>query len=221
MIVLPFLLWAGLPPVNALATNKFQSVFGTLSSAINFFRKGHLDLKPLLPAIVYAFIGACLGTLLVQRLPPQYLEALIPYLLILLAVYFIFSPRITDEDSTARISEKVFNPLVGGGIGVYGGFFGPGMGSFYAVAFASLRGFNMRKATANTKPLVLITNTTSMVIFMLGGHVLWSLAIVMAIAQFIGARLGSNLVISRGAALVKPVIIIVTLAIAIKLLITA
>ena len=39
LIVLPVLLWAGVPPLNALAVNKFQSVFGTLSSTINFFSK--------------------------------------------------------------------------------------------------------------------------------------------------------------------------------------
>lgn len=218
MIVLPFLLWAGVPPINALATNKFQSVFGTLSSTLNFFRKGYLDLRPLRPALVYALIGSCVGTTLVQRMNPQLLESLMPYLLIVLALYFSFSPRIADQDSTPRLSQRAFNPLVGGGIGLYGGFFGPGMGSFFAVAFAGLRGFNMRRATANTKPLVLMTNTTSMVIFMLGGHLWWGLALVMAVAQVAGARLGSNLVISRGTALVKPVIVLATLAIAVKLM---
>ena len=217
LIVLPVLLWAGVPPLNALATNKFQSVFGTLSSTLNFFRKGHLDLKPLRPALAYALVGSCLGTTLVQRLDPRLLESLLPYLLLVLAIYFAFSPRIADEDSSPRVSQKVFNPLVGGGMGFYGGFFGPGMGSFYAVAFAALRGFNMRKATASTKPLVLVTNTTAMVIFIAGGHLWWGLAIAMAVAAFIGARLGSNLVITRGTALVRPAIVLATMAIAVKL----
>ncbi len=218
-IVLPVLLWVGLPPLNALATNKFQSVFGTLSSTINFFRKGYIDLPALIPALSYAFIGSLLGTYFVQQMSTDFLSLIMPYLLILLALYMLFSPTITDENLPAKMPAKVFAPVIGGGIGLYGGFFGPGMGSFFAVAFASLQGFNMRKATAFTKPLVLIVNTTSMFIFLLGGHIIWGLAITMALSQIVGARLGSNLVISRGTTLIKPTIVLMTLIIAIKLLI--
>ncbi len=218
MLVLPCLLWAGVPPVQALATNKCQSVFGTLSSAINYFRQGHLDLGPLVGTLRWAFVGAILGTLLVQQLDKALLERLLPLILIVLASYFAFSPRISDRDSPPRLRPRWFAPLVGGGLGVYGGFFGPGMGSFSAAAFAGLRGFNMRRATASTKPVVLVTNVTSMTLFILGGHVIWSLVAAMAVAQILGARLGSNLVIRRGAALVKPVIVVVTVAIAIRLM---
>ena len=217
-IVLPILLWAGLPPLNALATNKFQSVFGTLSSTINFFRKGHIDLHALLPALRYAFVGSVLGTCLVQQISTDYLSLMMPYLLILLALYMLLSPTLTDEDLPPKILDNVFAPVIGGGIGLYGGFFGPGMGSFFAIAFTTLRGFNMRKATAFTKPLVLVVNTTSMVIFLLGGHIVWGLALAMAASQVVGARLGSNLVIHHGTTLIKPVIVIMTLAVALKLL---
>ena len=217
-IVLPVLLWAGLPPLNALATNKFQSVFGTLSSTINFFRKGYIDLHALLPALCYAFVSSMLGTYLVQQISTDYLSLIMPYLLIILALYMFFSPTLADEDLPPKMSKKIFAPVVGGGIGLYGGLFGPGMGSFFAVAFSSLQGFNMRKATAYTKPLVLIVNTTSMMIFLWGGYIVWSLAIAMALSQTVGARIGSNLVIHRGTALIKPVIVLMTLVIAFKLL---
>lgn len=217
-IVLPALLWAGLPPLNALATNKFQSVFGTLSSTINFLRKGYIDLQALWPALCYAFVGSVIGTFLVQQISTDYLSLLMPYMLIILALYMLLSPTFADEDLPPKISNNIFAPLIGGGIGLYGGFFGPGMGSFFAVAFASLRGFNMRKSTAFTKPLVLIVNSTSMVIFLWGGHIVWGLAIAMAASQVVGARLGSNLVIHRGTALIKPVIVLMTLTIAFKLL---
>lgn len=221
IIVLPALLWAGLPPLNALATNKFQSVFGTLSSTINFFLKGHINLRALKSALCYAFIGSMLGTYLVHQISTDFLTLLMPYLLIVLALYMLFSPRLSDEDFPPRISESVFSPVIGGGIGIYGGFFGPGIGSFFAVAFASLRGYNLRKATASTKPLVLMVNATSMVIFLWGGHIIWGLAIAMAFSQVIGARLGSNLVIHRGTALIKPIIVLMTLVIAFKLLLSS
>lgn len=218
MITLPALLWAGIPPLDALGTNKFQSVFGTLSSAFNFFRKGHLDLRPLWPGLMAAICGSALGTWTVTRLGGEQLRTLLPILLIAIALYFALSPRIADLDTKPRIGNGLFNLLIGGGIGFYGGFFGPGMGSIYALAFTALLGYNMRRATAHTKPLVLATNATSMFIFMAGGHLLLWLAICMSAAQIVGARLGSNLVIARGASLVRPVIVLATIAVAIRLL---
>lgn len=219
LIILPVLLGAGIPPLHALATNKFQSVFGTLSSALNFLRKGHIDLGGMKASLCYAFIGACFGTLAVQQMDPEWLRRLLPPLLIALALYVAFSPRMSDTDSEPRWSERHFDPVIGGGIGFYGGFLGPAMGSFYAVAFSSLRGFNLRKATAHTKPLVLVTNTTSMVIFMLAGYIIWPLAIAMAVAQFVGARFGSQMVIHRGAALIQPVLVVMIVLLAIKLMV--
>ncbi|MFA0813460.1 TSUP family transporter [Microbulbifer epialgicus] len=218
LITLPTLLWAGLPPLDALGTNKFQAVFGTLSSSFNYFQKGHLQLRPLWPGLVAAMIGSSMGTWAVTILKVEILNTLLPILIIAIALYFTVSPRISDIDTKPRVHQKFFNLVIGGGVGFYGGFFGPGMGALFALAFAALLGYNMRKATASTKPLVLATNITSLVIFTLGGHLSLVLGITMAAAQIVGARLGSNLVITHGAKLIKPVIIFASLAIAIKLL---
>lgn len=218
LIVLPVLLAVGMAPLNALATNKFQSVFGTLSSALNFLRQGHIDLASMKASLIYAFIGASLGTLAVQQLDTELLKLILPYVLIALAIYVALSPTMSDEDSQPRWSSARFNTVIGGGVGFYGGFLGPGMGSFFAIAFSSLRGFNLKRATAHTKPLVLVTNTTSLVIFVLAGQVVWGLAIAMAVAQFVGARLGSQLVISKGARLIQPVLVVMIIVLALKLL---
>ena len=61
LLVLPVLLASGIPPINALATNKFQAVFGTLSSSLNFYRKGHIDFKSLWPVIAFALTGSVLA----------------------------------------------------------------------------------------------------------------------------------------------------------------
>ena len=71
LLTLPALLWAGLPPLNALATNKVQSSIGTLSSAWNFFRKGHLDIRSLRLSVVLAIAGSAAGTLVVQSLDSE------------------------------------------------------------------------------------------------------------------------------------------------------
>ncbi|MDG1078688.1 MAG: TSUP family transporter [Porticoccaceae bacterium] len=218
ILTLPALLWAGLPPLNALATNKVQSSIGTLSSAWNFFRNGHIDIKPLLPVLLMGFVGSVIGTLSVQQLDSEILLTLIPFLLIAIALYFLLMPKISAADSQPKISQLWFACTAGLGMGFYGGFFGPAMGSIFPFLLVWLVARNLVTATAETKLMILVVNGTSAVIFIAGGHVLWGLAIAMSIAQMIGARLGSNLVMKRGSGFVQPIITSVTLLMAIKLL---
>ena len=218
LITLPILLWVGLPPINALATNKVQSALGTLSSTWNFFRKGHLNLRDMRWPIGLALIGAVGGTLLVQRVGNEVLVNLIPVLLITIALYFLLSPRMPDNPSSARLSPLRFSLIVALPMGFYGGFFGPGMGSIFPFLFVWLCAYDLRKATAHTKVLVLTINSTSALLFILHGHVLWELALYMSAAQIVGAYIGSNMVIHRGAAIVQPLLVVVTLLLAVKLL---
>lgn len=219
MVILPSLLAAGIPPINALATGKFQSVFGTLTSTINYIRSGRLIVRNSYPALIYAFIGSCLGVTLVQYIDQSFLSKLLPFLLIFVAFYVIFSPNILDKDKQATLTKNKFDAIVGTGTGIYGGFFGPGMGSFLIFIYHKLRGNGLSNAVINSKPVVLITNTTAMVLFILGGHVLWLLALSMSAAQIIGAYFGAKMVLKKGAKLIKPVLAGTTILLAIKLLI--
>ncbi|MGB1402939.1 MAG: TSUP family transporter [Porticoccaceae bacterium] len=218
MLTLPALLWAGLPPLNALATNKVQSSLGTLSSTWNFFRRGHLNIKPLGLSVTLAILGSIAGTWLVQRLTGDVLTRLIPLLLLVIAIYFLVSPMIDDSRRRAKISQRWFACTAALAMGFYGGFFGPGMGSILPFLFIWLLGHNLVRATAETKLMILAVNGTSAIIFATAGLVLWPLAIAMSVAQAIGARLGSNLVMERGAVFVQPIIIGVTMLLSIKLL---
>ena len=215
---MPVLLSVGLPPINALATNKVQGALGTLSSVWNFFRSGHLNLGEIRWSILLTLVGSICGTLLVERVGNELLVELIPLLLIAIAIYFLLSPRLLSGHSTARLSAPYFALLAALPMGFYGGFFGPGTGSIFPFLFVVLAGIDLRKATAQTKVMVLTINGSSAVLFALHGHVMWELALIMGAAQAVGARLGSTLVIKQGAPLVQPFIVTVTLLLAVKLL---
>ncbi|HEY5717955.1 MAG TPA: TSUP family transporter [Motiliproteus sp.] len=218
MIALPMLLFAGLSPAQALATNKLQGSFGTLSASWYFIRRGLVDLRRIRLMILCTFCGAALGTLLVQRLDASLLTALIPLLLILIALYFLFSPQVGEEDVRQRIGEGSFALGIGTGVGFYDGFFGPGTGSFFAIAFVSLLGFGLTKATAHTKVLNLTSNLASLLFFIAGGQVVWTLGLVMAAGQLFGARLGASLVVLKGARLIRPLVVTICILLSLKLL---
>ncbi len=218
LLTVPALLWAGLPPVQALATNKAQAVFGSFTAALHFVRHGRVDLRRLAPAIACTFVGAAAGALAVQRLHPELLARLVPLLLIGFALYFLFSPRIGIADAEHRISHPLFALLIGTGVGFYDGFFGPGTGTFFAAAFVLLLGYNLTRATAGTKVLNFTSNLAALLLFAAAGQVLWPLGLAMGLAQVAGAWLGAHLVVRHGGRLVRPLLVLVSLALSLQLL---
>lgn len=218
LITLPVLLAAGLPPAQALGTNKLQSSFGSFSATWYFARRGYIDFKAAKWAILLTFVGSALGTILVQQLDAGALNRLLPFLLIGFALYFLLSPRVGDTDSNRRLSIHWFALSIGLGVGFYDGFFGPGTGSFFAIAFVALAGFNLAKATAHSKLLNFTSNLAALIFFAIGGKLVWSAGLCMAVGQFIGARLGSKMVIKQGGKLIRPLIVIMSLAMSAKLL---
>ncbi len=218
LLTLPLLLSAGLPPLTALATNKVQSAMGTLSSSWNFFRRGHIQLSSIKWLLLAALLGSIAGTSAVQRLQSSQLATLLPLLLIAIALYFFYQPPLR-ESRAARLSSGQFAWLAGLPLGFYGGFFGPASGSILPFLLVTLAGRNLVRATAETKLAILTINGSSALLFIAAGQVNWPLALAMGGAQIAGARLGSNWVMRRGADWVQPIIVVVTLAVAVKLLV--
>lgn len=218
LITVPALLLAGFNPVQAIATNKLQGLFGTGSATIAYASGGHVDLKSQLPAAALAFVGAVCGALAITIVPGDMLRGFLPLLLIAVALFFLLKPKISDLDGARRISPLLFGLFVVPVIGFYDGAFGPGTGSFLMLSFVMLAGFGMLKATAHTKLLNFGSNVGGFLTFALAGVVVWKIGFMMGLLQFAGARLGAMLAMKKGARLIRPLLIVVCLALAAKLL---
>lgn len=218
LLTVPALLAVGLPPASALATNKLQSCGGSFSASFYFIRQRMVDLKQQKWAIACAFIGSALGTLSVMNIQADFLKLLLPILTISVGLYFLLSPTIGDSDRNSRLSFLQFALIPALIIGFYDGFFGPGAGSFYALAYITLAGFNLTKATAHTKVLNFTSNLAGLIFFIAGGEVVWSIGLVMLVGQFIGARLGAKMVIAKGRKLIRPMLITVSTIMSVKLI---
>lgn len=218
MLSVPALLSVGLPPVAALATNKMQSVIGTAMAVTTYWRRGYVELKTLLPGLLLAFAGSAIGALIVSRVDTSLLNLAVPIALIAIALYFLFAPKISDADRAARLSFDKFVPLMAFVIGFYDGIFGPGTGSFFSIGFVLLFGLGLTRATGNTKALNLMSNSAALVIFIPMGHVVWPVAVVMAIGQIAGGYIGARTGIRYGAKVIRPLIVVVSIAMAVKLL---
>lgn len=218
LISIPALLWAGFSPLETLATNKLQASFGSSTAALNYTRHGLIDIKGQKPAIALTFIGSVCGTLLVQQVNSAVLEKVIPVLLILFALYFLFSPRISDMDQQRLISPRIFAITTGFGVGFYDGFFGPGTGTFFTMGYVALLGFGLPKAIGNTKLLNFTSNFASLLFFALSGHIVWLAGLVMGVGQILGSYIGSHMAVKHGARLIRPVLVTVSLLVSVSLI---
>jgi uncharacterized membrane protein YfcA len=218
LLTLPALLLAGLSPVQALGTSKLQSSFGSISSTLAFARRGMIDWKTGLPVALGAAIAGLCGALCASLLSPQVLRAVVPVLLITIALYFGFSRALKTEDVLPRMALIPFACFVAPLIGFYDGIFGPGAGAFYMVAIVTLLGYGVLKATAHTKLANAASNVGSLCLFILKGAVLWPIGLTMAVGAFIGAQIGSRLAIRFGPKLIRPLLVTISCAMAVKLL---
>jgi uncharacterized protein len=218
LITMPVLLSFGFDPVAALGTNKLQATFGSGSATWHYARAGTVPLAECKRGFAITFVAAAAGTLLVQRLPGDFLGRMIPVLLIAVAVYSLLRPDLGEAGRPPRMSRGAFDVAFGLLIGFYDGFFGPGTGTFWAMAYVLVLGFNFTRATGHTKVMNFASNLSSLLFFMAGGHVLFGPGIVMGAGQFLGARVGSRTVVKHGARFIRPIFISVVLAITVKLL---
>jgi len=216
LLTTPSMLLLGIPPLNVLATNKFQSCFGTFTSTFNYYRNGLLTEKKRVLYFILSFVGSGVGTLLVSRLSNENLESVIPVLLIGAAIFFITNKGPSDVKENNKLL-VIFNLIIFA-IGFYDGFFGPGTGSFFVLSFIIIKSVNIMEATAVTKLLNFSSNFSAFLIFALQGYVIWVLGLVMAVAQIAGAYTGSKLAIKNGEKVVRPVLVIVSLLLSLRIL---
>jgi uncharacterized membrane protein YfcA len=218
LITLPALLIAGIDPLAALATNKLQAASATVSATVAFARKGIIEWRKGWPMAIMALCGGALGALSVSVVPRAVLEAIVPILLITVAIYFALTPKLDNDQKKARISLLVFSVTIAPLVGFYDGVFGPGVGSFFMVAFVLLMGQGILRAVSNSKLLNASSNIGALIIFSIKGTIILPIALSMAMGAFIGAQLGARCAVRFGPRIIKPLLIIVCCIMAAKLL---
>lgn len=218
LIVVPALMLAGLSPAQVLATNKVQAACGILSAVASYARLGLVDpRRNLLPIVISAAAGFA-GAALITVIPTDALRHVLPVLLIGLALFFAFRRGLDDTDRTARIPAQLFAVTLVPVVGFYDGLFGPGAGTFFMMGYVTLAGYGLLRATAHTKLVNFGSNIGSLMAFALFGDPKWVLGLVMGAAALLGAALGARAAAKVGARLIRPLLVVISSAMAIRLL---
>lgn len=205
-------------PATLYGTNKFASIFGTVNAAWRYTRQIKMPWRTTLPAAFAAFVCAYLGAMAVAWLPREMLRALILILLIGAAAYTLWHKDFGRLHRPQHAGKRalVYALMLGGIIGFYDGFFGPGTGSFLIFLFVRIFGFDFLHASASAKVVNVATNLAALSFFVPNGYLLPALAVVMAIFNVAGSILGTRLALRHGSGFVRQIFLLVVSALILK-----
>lgn len=217
LLTIPALLTAGLPPHLVLGTNKLCATFGSATAGYTFYRR-----KLFLPsqwrnALLGTAVGAGLGAALAQSLPAAWLNQMLPVVVFGCGLYLLFSRAPTASPVAAAPIGQGRQWPQGLTLGFYDGVAGPGTGAFWTVSTLLLYPLDLVRASGVARSMNFVSNVMALTVFVISGQVAWLLGISMGLALMAGAFLGARLAIRGGATFIRPVFILVVLALTARL----
>jgi uncharacterized membrane protein YfcA len=220
LILVPalFAVHPGATPATLFGTNKGAAVWGTAWATWQYARRVTMNWRTLGPAALAALLASFGGAWLVTLVPASGLRRVLPLVLVVVLVYTLMRKDLGRTHSPCHDArtETLLATGIGALVGFYDGFFGPGTGSFFVFLFVRVLGYDFLHASAGAKLLNTATNVAALTLFASTGHVWWSTAAAMAVANVLGSLMGARLALRHGAGFVRGVFIVVVGALIVR-----
>ncbi len=220
LITIPAMLAVGIPVHYITGTNQCASWIGTGVAAYKYVRSGNIHFKSALITLPFAVIGSYIGARLNLLVPDQYLKIFMLIMLPVIAAFVFSNKKLGEDDGIDEknsLSVALRSAVIGLVLGGYQGFYGPGAGMFFMLAYAVFLKLNLVKATGNTRFVIAIASITSVFTYAVSGAVIWNLAIVATIFNIVGSYLGAVIAIRKGIKIIRPIMFIVVAMLIVKL----
>jgi len=221
LLTVPALLTAGLPPHLTLGTNKLAASFGSLTASITYYKKQLFNPRFWFASIMATAIGALLGTLIVDHSSIEFLNKLLPIIIILVACYSLFGNlSTTQSDDLPKLTRtiKVKQWLQGLSLGFFDGLAGPGTGTFWTASNGMLYKMSLLLNCGLARSMNFVSNFISLITFVALGHVNFLLGITMGFFIMLGAWFGAHSAIRFGSKFIRPVFNTMVILLALKLI---
>ena len=204
---------AGLPPHNAVATNKVTMSFGTGLASYKFIRSGNVLLGVAIFSAIGALLGASVGTSLALLISEDLLKIILlaglPPIAIFLSVKKSFGSEATQPRDFSRFMTCLLSFAIGLVIGCYDGLIGPGTGTFLIIAFSAILRIDLLTASGCAKVSNLASGISSAILYIINGKVVWLVALPTVVFCMAGSSLGSRYAIKGGSKNVRKVMFVV------------
>lgn len=220
LISLPAYIATGMPAHVAYGCNKFSSACGTTLASLRFFRNRAMDVQIALLAAVGSFAGSGVAARIVLLLDDAVLKRIVIIFLPVAALVIFLNRGYGETNQSDSISKRrkfLLALVIGLLVGFYDGMVGPGTGTFAIIAFSILMKYDLKTASGNAKILNLASNYASLITYALSGNILWTVAVPAAVCNVLGSYFGSGMALKKGAAFIRPMILVVMILLMIKI----
>jgi hypothetical protein len=196
-IAFPALLWTGVPPIPANATNTIALWTGAAASGGAYRKRLDVARRVMVPLLIASLVGGLAGALLLLKTPAHTFMRVLPWLTLGATLLFAFGKKIARgrvsviEHETSRPA-VVFATLFQLAVGVYGGYFGGGMGIVMLAMLAALGMTDIHAMNALKSVMGFVINGVAVVTFVVARAVYWKHGSVMILGAIAGGYLGAH-----------------------------
>jgi uncharacterized protein len=224
LVSFPTLVWLGLPGVIANATNTVAIWPGSLGGMWGYRRELAAADRRMLVLAGPSFIGGLLGAWLLLRTPPGVFERLVPFLILFATLLFAIQEPVQRWIAGDRTMHDSPRWLLGAmlfqfGVGLYGGYFGAGIGILMLAALGVLGQTDVHQMNGLKNLFSVCVNGIAAVYFIAAGSVEWSYVLIMAVGAITGGYLCAGVARRLGRTAVRRIVIGVGLGMAVSLFI--
>lgn len=215
-LTLPLLIFMGLPPTVANATNRIGILLQNVAAAGGFARRGLLDMDAVWRLSIPATIGSLGGAWLALVISDDAFRRILATLMVAVTLWTLLDRRSGAPTKVVRGPIRPFVYVLFFFIGAYAGFIQAGVG-FFILAGTTLAGFDLVRGNAVKVTAVLIWTGAAFLLFLWAGQIAWVPGLVLGAGNFIGGHIGMRLTVLKGHAWVRAVVTVTILIFAVRL----
>jgi uncharacterized protein len=212
LVSFPTLIWLGVPSIPANATNTVALVPGSLASVHGYRRELQGADTRVLALAVPSLVGGIIGSVLLYRTPPEVFDRLVPILILFATLLFMgqepiqrrFKLTAVHDARSHWLSWTMFYQLL---VGIYGGYFGAGIGILMLAAFSLMGHTDIHQMNGLKNILAAIINGVAAAYFIWVGLVVWPDALIMAAGAVVGGMTGTRLARRLGRTAVRRIVV--------------
>lgn len=212
IVALPAYLLTGMPIHSAYACNKLQSGLGTCCSCFKYVKEGFADIKMTLFALPFTIGASFLSTRLIMNIDSDKVKIIVICCIPIAVALMFFRRKISQKAVRRRaLTAKniLLSVLAGTLIGTYDALFGPGGGTIAMILFSVILGYDLRVGNGNGKMIIVASNITAVLNYIVSGYMIYHVAIPCALANMVGSYIGAAVVIKKGEKIVFPTMFVV------------
>ena len=221
LITIPTMLAVGIPVHFITGTNQCSAWIGTGVAAFDYLKSGSIHIKSALITLPFSMLGSFLGAKLNLLMPEQFLRIFMVVSIPVISIFIFIDKKLGETDKVeekANLSIIIWSAAIGFFLGGYQGFYGPGGGLFFMLAYAAFLRLSLVRATGNTRFVVAISSIMSVFTYAVSGTVIWKLAFAATAFNIVGSHLGAMIAIKNGVRVIRPMMFFVIILLFAKLI---